>query len=73
MSALGLVLLVLVLLLLRQNLFVVLGCVSAYAYLVFGDGMRRTLLSTPGTPLTKKYCCRYPCTFWPAISWPVVV
>ncbi|MEC8900831.1 MAG: TRAP transporter large permease subunit, partial [Pseudomonadota bacterium] len=32
-------LLVLVLLLLRQNLFVMLGSVAAYAYLAFGDGM----------------------------------
>jgi len=34
MTGLGLVLLVLILLLLRQNLFVLLGCVTAYAYLV---------------------------------------
>lgn len=39
MGSLGLVLLVLVLLLLRQNLFVVLGSVAAYAYLVFADGV----------------------------------
>ena len=39
MSAFGLVVLVLALLLLRQNLFVLLGSVAAYAYLVFGDGM----------------------------------
>jgi C4-dicarboxylate transporter DctM subunit len=35
MSAVWLVVLVLVLLMLRQNLFVVLGCVTAYAYFVF--------------------------------------
>lgn len=35
MTALGLSLLVLVLLLLRQNLFVILGCVTAFAYLFF--------------------------------------
>jgi len=38
MAAAGLVLLVLALLLLRQNVVVMLGCATAYAYLVFGDG-----------------------------------
>ena len=35
MSAAGLVVIVLALLLLRQNLFVILGCVTGYAYFVF--------------------------------------
>lgn len=39
MAVAGLVLLVLVLLVLRQNLLVILGMVTAYAYLVFGDGV----------------------------------
>jgi len=39
LAGLGLVLLVLVLFALRQNLLVVLGVATAYAYLVFGDGV----------------------------------
>ncbi|MDJ0927731.1 MAG: TRAP transporter large permease [Gammaproteobacteria bacterium] len=39
MTALGLVLLILALLLLRQNLLVMLGVATAYAYLVWGDGV----------------------------------
>jgi C4-dicarboxylate transporter DctM subunit len=37
MIAIGLVTLVLLLLLLRQSLFVILGCVTTYAYLLFAD------------------------------------
>ena len=39
MTALGLVLLLIALLLLRQNLLVMLGAATAYAYLVWGDGV----------------------------------
>ena len=39
LATLGLIATVLVLLALRQNLLVILGVVTAYAYLVFGDGM----------------------------------
>ncbi|UCG74163.1 MAG: TRAP transporter large permease [Chromatiales bacterium] len=39
LATLGLVATVLVLLALRQNLLVILGVVTAYAYVVFGDGM----------------------------------
>ena len=39
LAAVGLVAAVLVLLALRQNLLVILGVVTAYAYLVYGDGM----------------------------------
>lgn len=38
MEWLGLVVLLMTLLVLRQNLLVLLGCVTAYAYLAFGDG-----------------------------------
>ncbi len=45
MSAVALPVLVAVLLLLRQNLFVVLGCATAYAYLVFaGEGLEGIIL-----------------------------
>jgi len=39
MMVLGLLGVVLLLLILRQNLMVVLGCAAAYAYLVWGDGV----------------------------------
>ena len=39
MTLAGLLVMVLLLLVLRQNLLVVLGCVAAYAYLVWGDGV----------------------------------
>lgn len=39
MTGLGLFAMVLALLVLRQNLMVVLGCVAAYAYLAWGDGV----------------------------------
>lgn len=43
-AALGLFLLVFVLLLLRQNVMVMLGSATAYAYLVYGDGQLRFIV-----------------------------
>ena len=39
MTLAGLLVMVFLLLVLRQNLLVVLGCVAAYAYLIWGDGV----------------------------------
>jgi len=43
-TSLGLFLLVFTLLLLRQNVMVMLGCATAYAYLVLGDGQLRFIV-----------------------------
>ena len=43
-GSMGLFLLLFALLLLRQNVMVLLGCATAYAYLVFGDGQLRFIV-----------------------------
>lgn len=59
-ASLGLFLLVLCLLLLRQNVMVILGCATAYAYLLFGDGQIRFIALDAWEALNKEVLLSIP-------------
>ena len=60
LAAIGLAALVLVLFMLRQNLLVVLGMVTAYAYLVFGDGVLTNIVLDAWDALNKEILLSIP-------------
>lgn len=60
LAAIGLAVLVLVLFMLRQNLLVVLGVVTAYAYLVFGDGVLTNIVLDAWDALNKEILLSIP-------------
>jgi len=60
LAAIGLAVLVLVLFMLRQNLLVVLGVVTAYAYLVFGDGVLSNIVLDAWDALNKEILLSIP-------------
>ena len=60
LESLGLILLVLALFVLRQNLLVVLGAVTAFAYLVFGDGMLANIVIDAWAALNKEILLSIP-------------
>jgi len=60
LAAIGLAVLVLALFTLRQNLLVVLGVVTAYAYLVFGDGVLTNIVLDAWDALNKEILLSIP-------------
>ncbi len=60
MEVTGLLLMVLVLFALRQNLLVILGVVTAYAYLVFGDGVVANIVVDAWDALNKEVLLSIP-------------
>ncbi|MDH3509992.1 MAG: TRAP transporter large permease [Gammaproteobacteria bacterium] len=60
MAGVGLFLLVMALFVLRQNLLVVLGVVTAYAYLVFGDGVLTSIVLDAWDALNKEILLSIP-------------
>lgn len=60
LAGLGLLVMLLVLLMLRQNLLVILGLVTAYAYLVFGDGNLTNIVLDAWDALNKEILLSIP-------------
>ena len=71
MTSLLILLLALVLLLLRQSLFVVLGMVTASAYFVMGEAGFVNLVLDSWGALNREVLLAIPPIFWREISWRV--